>query len=1692
MESSSSYSADSHHLTPPPSNIIDDVFLLPDHLYLALSGDHHHQNNFPPHTFAQHTAHSSHFPQSQSQSQLWNHHHHHTHTSAGTGTGTEDSGGKDSAGFTTPMFLTQSPHPQANSHPFAFNPPSNGNPAGPHLQVQPSRCLHDDPPPAMIHTGSSPYTTGITPTGSRPTTFEFDSAPSNQQYQHHHHQPAQPQAIGVPSTAGSATTADLHGSFFSNFSPSMSSSSPYAYAHSPSQHTTSSSSMGAGASAMGIGPGTSFGGGIGAGGGGVGGLGGGGSGGGGIDFGAGGSTPATSIFSLASSVPQSYSNHGHAPPASMQHPHLMAEAGSPTAALAMLDRRGSGTHAAAAAVGGGGGGGQYADQSMSGVSTSVPPSFHFGLHHAASMQAMAKHTVAAEGEGGMNFDPLCPSSSVVSAGSMGRQQQQQHRRHRSSTSASPLAARRLKDRSLSRNRAVTGASTLGKRASPALDQVEGGEIEEDQHGCDGGGAEGTKLAGAGGVGKAPSTRSRAVRRASIGPAAARAVGGVRGRSGSISHRGNGSVPSSSHPHQGSSGAEEAQAHQSPSMNAQVGMYNNSPPSPSISFFQSFGHHPSQHQLLHHPQGGMDSSNASSAQDSPMSSSQQSQSAAAGGCMLGGSGPGSAHSGMFEMGSFPYQHQQQFRSSQSQSQSPASSAGGGGGGEAGPAGATPSCSSTTTSSTAYLRHHHHYHHPSASGNAVSLSSVVEEGAGSSSMQGVVKREEVDVRDDDDDDDDDNDEGEGEAFEYDAAGDDGDEDFVDEDQEQDGDAQAKGGEKKKKNSNVSNGRKKGGSGVNEEDDEQGAEPSNKTRSAGTTTKAKATTGKKAVAVGGGKRVTIASKAKVGASLVTGDAQAGGGEGNREAGDGDTTITKAATTGKVVGATAKKGRAGAKEKDPEAEAKRLAERRRRRRESHNAVERRRRDTINEKITELATLLPEAMLVEAIASSTSGGNSGAFDIAAAVKTLSGVEEEGERERRETEKELEEEEVNESGGLGVYSLPPLLCELVGGAEHEDDGQGGYHAAKAGTMMSPQTALAGLPFLSISGGGDNKQVGGVEGMNVLNGFGSFSSNGVVNGGGVVGGYGGAMSSFQTQGLQGPVGMNTAIPRHILNWATAASASASAAHAHHAASGSNNTAFKNDLAGPSSSSSVGMGPLNPTLVYAAALAPVHRDSAALAAAQAKPNKGIILRKSVDYIRHLQQFLDMQMGINQALEAEVQALRSLVGEACDAGRGRATTTLTNDLMHDSAMANATSTMPNHMAGMGGGQQSGYQQVRSQPLTKLGSNQSRSPPKSQVTALFGGSEGGVSVPPALTSLVDSLRDVPAPTSSHTLGNNVVVLANPGPGLGSNGITHSGRRASPPPPLPPQASPETVGSMTGATTVGSVDGTSGLQPWMGVEYDSRTGLPRRPSPEPESIAGAAAVGKQQQQQHQQQSQQADGRVFSPASASSLMRGAAMSIQAQGQSGFLSPTFSPAGSGATAAFMMHSGGGNLRSTHHHAHGQQQHGGYGQRHGHLSVNTNGQNRNFPNASAGGVEIERGRSRTRSFHPSMSSANNSEGSWPELKASAALSRATSEERLPSARMTPAGFGSQSRVASLGRVASPTSPTSPVLGGAASRHHGGGAGGMHHGFVGLGLDEFFAHLGGVGGGVVGLGTESHSSLTGGGGGGGGGNGLVAMEE
>jgi Helix-loop-helix DNA-binding domain len=71
------------------------------------------------------------------------------------------------------------------------------------------------------------------------------------------------------------------------------------------------------------------------------------------------------------------------------------------------------------------------------------------------------------------------------------------------------------------------------------------------------------------------------------------------------------------------------------------------------------------------------------------------------------------------------------------------------------------------------------------------------------------------------------------------------------------------------------------------------------------------------------------------------------------------------KTITTTNKTVRKTKKEKDPN----RLADRRKRRRESHNAVERRRRDLINDRIAELAMLLPKDDLIDAIAHSASGG---------------------------------------------------------------------------------------------------------------------------------------------------------------------------------------------------------------------------------------------------------------------------------------------------------------------------------------------------------------------------------------------------------------------------------------------------------------------------------------------------------------------------------------------------------------------------------------------------------------------------------------------------------------------------------------------------------------------------------------------------
>ncbi|CAD6924771.1 unnamed protein product [Tilletia controversa] len=1645
--SSAASADDLQHLSPPPSNLIDDVFLLPDHLYLALSGSEQHPHSFPQHTFAQHTAQSAHFPDHQQQ------HQHQQH---------------------------QQQHQQQQHQQQLWNHPASSAAAAAHLQLQPSGCLHDDP---------NSYSNGITPTSTQPITFGFDSVSAQQNHQYH--QPAQPQTIGPPSSqpAGSSALQDSSSSsFYSNFSPSVANSSPYAYAHSNSQHTTSSSMMGArmanGPSA-GAGP---------------------------IDFGAGGSTPATSIFSLASSVPQSYSNHGHQLsqplPQHNQHHHLMGShafhqhGGGAGGGMDTFERRLSVDHHQQA-------------QPISGVPASVPSSFHFGLPHAASLPG--------------NHIPDLINDSMMSP-TMRQHKQDQHRRHRSSTSSSPVAARRMKDRSLSRSR-VSG-----------VHQPYDGMGEPDSSPAEGGAGAGT------GVGKAPSTRSRAGRRASIGPAAARAAaaGGARGRSGSTVA----SQAGGTH-HRRASQTEDVLSQQSPSS------------SPALSFFQSFtggGSH-SQSQPANLAGVGESSGNcsSSSAQDSPMSSSQS-----AGASILGSTN----HSAIFldpavGVGAYSYgqQQQQHFRSSasQSQSQSPASSAGGGSGGGGSGDGGCPSM--------LYLRHPHY--HPSSAANPVFLPSVVEEGGGANSngngngagrpaaadvgMQGIVKREDVERCDGGDG----NDDGECEAFDYDAAGDDGDEDFVDEEETLEGDeegeenddetlgqlrAQQQKKNKKKTSPAVSStGRGKksvrqtpattSASAMNEDDDAAAGAGASRTRKAKARASSSSTAavGKKTT-VPGGKRVTIASssKAKGGAGqVVDGDGDvisAGGGADEGGAVDDDECAgSKAATTtrGKVVGtAAAKKGRAGTKEKDPEAEARRLAERRRRRRESHNAVERRRRDTINEKITELATLLPEAMLLEAIASSTSGGNSGAFDIAAAVKTLANS---ASASAVDVEADADVDvKADGKGDAGVdweraalvassYSLPPLLHELTGRDDEDDEEDGDDEekddhrrgeedrgrAFKPNTMMmSPQTALAGLPFLSISGGGGGGSRGGngyghkqttgstVDGgggtnTNVLSGFGSSSSSHFVGSGGNNYSYGAFPS-----GIGGPptqASSTSSIPRHILSWVTASATQAQR---------TNTTSLPNEP----TTASVMMGSLNPTLVYAAALAPVHRDSAALAAAQAKPNKGIILRKSVDYIRHLQQFLDMQMGINRALEAEVQALRGVMGggdECGGGGRERATTVTTKNL-HDFTMATAS-----------GHTESGpsqYQPFRSQPLTKLGS-------LDQLKSGLGGADGGAVSSSSSSARVDSSGDAPATSTSATTTNGGAtgIVLNPGPGLGSNGTTHSGRRASPPPPLPTPSAENRV------------QAAASLEPWMGLAYDARTGLPRRPSPEPESMAAAAAgAGKQ--------SHQTDRRPFSPAASGPMpLQPGQAHGHVQGQPGSLSPKFSPGSSlrssfsdagnrlgiSAAAAFMMSpsGGGGGARVLGSAPHGGQnvgRNGGYEQRHGyghpsHGNGNGNGHSQQghrtqHPGGGAGGgVEVERGRPRTRSVHPVMSSShasnsnnnnNSSEGSWPELKASAALSRATSEERLPSARMTPAGFGSQSRMASLGRVGSPGSPRSPMLGSSAALHRQNG--GMHQGFVGLGLDEFFASMGGAGAGI--LVADSHSGVTAGEGG----NGLVAMEE
>ncbi|KAF9084782.1 hypothetical protein BGX27_003711, partial [Mortierella sp. AM989] len=50
---------------------------------------------------------------------------------------------------------------------------------------------------------------------------------------------------------------------------------------------------------------------------------------------------------------------------------------------------------------------------------------------------------------------------------------------------------------------------------------------------------------------------------------------------------------------------------------------------------------------------------------------------------------------------------------------------------------------------------------------------------------------------------------------------------------------------------------------------------------------------------------------------------------------------------------------------------------------------------------------------------------------------------------------------------------------------------------------------------------------------------------------------------------------------------------------------------------------------------------------KPNKGVILRKSVDYIRHLQQLVSSQATRNQELEAQLQAKNQSSGKSAEDG-------------------------------------------------------------------------------------------------------------------------------------------------------------------------------------------------------------------------------------------------------------------------------------------------------------------------------------------------------------------------------------------------------------------------------------------------------------
>ncbi|KAG8889474.1 hypothetical protein FRB98_004159 [Tulasnella sp. 332] len=94
--------------------------------------------------------------------------------------------------------------------------------------------------------------------------------------------------------------------------------------------------------------------------------------------------------------------------------------------------------------------------------------------------------------------------------------------------------------------------------------------------------------------------------------------------------------------------------------------------------------------------------------------------------------------------------------------------------------------------------------------------------------------------------------------------------------------------------------------------------------------------------------------------------------------TSASASVLAGNLVGATDVGGMAAMDAASKQAAI--LHEKRKRRRESHNAVERRRRDNINEKISELSTLLPECLLDP---TGATAGGSGSANLSSTVESL-------------------------------------------------------------------------------------------------------------------------------------------------------------------------------------------------------------------------------------------------------------------------------------------------------------------------------------------------------------------------------------------------------------------------------------------------------------------------------------------------------------------------------------------------------------------------------------------------------------------------------------------------------------------------------------------------------------------------------------